>query len=63
MQVLNPHSYVVEEGGMVGDTDPVVVLKMSSDPLGLLNPGKLGDSFFSSRGLTPPTARVRTSAH
>ncbi|CCH86953.1 putative FAD linked oxidase [Modestobacter italicus] len=58
MTVLNPHSYVVEEGGFVGDTGQVVALKTSCDPYGLLNPGKLGDSFFTSRGLTPPSARA-----
>jgi FAD/FMN-containing dehydrogenase len=58
MTVLNPHSYVVEEGGFVGDTAQVVALKTAGDPYGLLNPGKLGDSFFTSRGLTPPSARA-----
>jgi FAD/FMN-containing dehydrogenase len=61
MSVMNPHSYVVEEGGFVGDTAQVVALKTSCDPLGLLNPGKLGDSFFTSRGLTPPSARAATA--
>lgn len=61
MTVLNPHSYVVEEGGFVGDTGRVVELKRSCDPDGLLNPGKLGDSFFTSRGLTPPSARAATA--
>ncbi|MCZ2839232.1 FAD-binding oxidoreductase [Modestobacter sp. VKM Ac-2985] len=56
--VMNPHSYVVEEGGFVGDTAQVVALKTSCDPFGLLNPGKLGDSFFTSRGLTPPSTRA-----
>jgi FAD/FMN-containing dehydrogenase len=59
--VMNPHSYVVEEGGFVGDTGQVVELKTSCDPYGLLNPGKLGDSFFTSRGLTPPSARAATA--
>ncbi|WP_407938150.1 FAD-binding oxidoreductase [Motilibacter rhizosphaerae] len=61
MTVLNPHSYVVEEGGYVGDTSQVVALKETCDPYGLLNPGKLGDSFFTSRGLTPPSARAATA--
>jgi FAD/FMN-containing dehydrogenase len=59
ISVLNPHSYVIEEGGFVGDTSQVVDLKASCDPHNLLNPGKLGDSFFTSRGLTPPSARAR----
>src|SRR5204862_1132 len=58
MTVLNPHSYVVEEGGFVGDTARVVELKQSCDPYDILNPGKLGDGFFTSRGLTPPSARA-----
>ncbi|TWH72971.1 FAD-binding oxidoreductase [Modestobacter roseus] len=59
--VMNPHSYVVEEGGFVGDTAQVVELKTTCDPHGLLNPGKLGDSFFTARGLTPPSARAATA--
>ncbi|QYN37490.1 FAD-binding oxidoreductase [Pseudonocardia sp. DSM 110487] len=62
MTVLNPHSYVVEEGGFVGDTARVVELKQSCDPHDILNPGKLGDSFFTSRGLTPPSARTAPRA-
>ena len=58
MSVLNPHSYVVEEGGFVGDTAQVVALKTGCDPMNLLNPGKLGDTFFTSRGLTPPSGRA-----
>lgn len=61
MIVMNPHSYVVEEGGFVGDTSQVVALKTSCDPAGLLNPGKLGDSFFTARGLTPPSTRAATA--
>jgi FAD/FMN-containing dehydrogenase len=48
--VLNPHSYVVEEGGFVGDTSRMLALKAEADPFGLLNPGKLGTSFFAERG-------------
>jgi FAD/FMN-containing dehydrogenase len=62
MTVVNPHSYVVEEGGFVGDTARVVELKQSCDPHDILNPGKLGDSFFTSRGLTPPSARTAPRA-
>ncbi|RBY86812.1 FAD-binding oxidoreductase [Blastococcus sp. TF02A-26] len=47
--VLNPHSYVVEEGGFVGDVAETLALKERCDPLGILNPGKLGASFFAAR--------------
>lgn len=47
--LLNPHSYVVEEGGFVGDTERMLALKQEVDPFGILNPGKLGESFFSDR--------------
>jgi hypothetical protein len=49
MIVLNPHSFVVEEGGMVGGVDDVIALKRESDPYGILNPGKLGSRFFDER--------------
>ncbi len=50
MIVMNPHSFVVEEGGFVGDTTAVLRLKAECDPHGILNPGKLGASFFEHRG-------------
>ncbi len=49
VSVLNPHSYVVDEGGFVGDTGKVIALKAESDPHHILNPGKLGMSFFEQR--------------
>lgn len=49
VSVLNPHSFVVEEGGFVGDTAKMLELKLRSDPYGILNPGKLGKSFFGTR--------------
>lgn len=52
ISLLNPHSYVVEEGGFVGDTGRMLALKQDVDPYGILNPGKLGESFFSSRATT-----------
>ncbi|GAA3969942.1 FAD-binding oxidoreductase [Actinomadura viridis] len=58
--LLNPHSYIVEEGGFVGDTAQVATLKQTSDPYHILNPGKLGEGFFTSRGPTPPSLRTRT---
>ncbi|MDX2358744.1 FAD-binding oxidoreductase [Dietzia sp. PP-33] len=52
ISLLNPHSFVVEEGGFVGDTGRMLDLKRDVDPLGILNPGKLGKSFFSARDAT-----------
>lgn len=49
IKVLNPHSFVVDEGGFVGDTSRMLALKAKSDPHGILNPGKLGASFFARR--------------
>jgi FAD/FMN-containing dehydrogenase len=47
VQVANPHSYVVKEGGMVKDIGAVVAFKQRTDPFGLLNPGKLDGTFYS----------------
>lgn len=49
MTVMNPHSFVVEEGGFVGDVSAMLALKAECDPHGILNPGKLGGSFFTER--------------
>jgi FAD/FMN-containing dehydrogenase len=49
VKILNPHSYVVEEGGFVGDVDEAMALKAACDPFGILNPGKLGSSFYAKR--------------
>jgi hypothetical protein len=46
-----PWPSVVEEGGIGGNAAQVVDLKTTCAPMDLLNPGKLGDSFFTSRGL------------
>jgi hypothetical protein len=46
--VMNPHSYVVQEGGMVEAIDEVLAFKARSDPFGLLNPGKVEDRFYAS---------------
>ncbi len=54
--VLNPHSYVVEEGGFVGDVAETLALKDRCDPHGILNPGKLGASFFAARDSAPGAA-------
>jgi FAD/FMN-containing dehydrogenase len=46
IRVHNPHSYVVQEGGFVGNAESAVALKRETDPFGLLNPGKLGGRFY-----------------
>jgi FAD/FMN-containing dehydrogenase len=47
VQVANPHSYVVKEGGMVKDIASVVAFKQQTDPYGLMNPGKLDGTFYA----------------
>jgi FAD/FMN-containing dehydrogenase len=49
MAVMNPHSYVVQEGGMVGNMQDVLRLKERTDPYRLLNPGKVERSFYGRR--------------
>ena len=45
--VFDPHTYILEDGGMK-QTDPAqLAFKYQADPLGLLNPGKM-------RGWTEP---------
>lgn len=48
VQVANPHSYVVKEGGMVKDIASIVAFKRETDPFGLLNPGKLDGTFYAA---------------
>ena len=52
MTVMNPHSYVVQEGGMVGNIEPVLAFKAQTDPYRLLNPGKVDRSFYQERAAT-----------
>lgn len=49
VRVLNPHTYVAEEGGMVRDPAAVLRFKRQTDPHGILNPGKIGTSFYALR--------------
>ena len=42
VHVMNPHSVVVQDGGLVGEIDPVRRFKRETDPYDLLNRGKLG---------------------
>jgi FAD/FMN-containing dehydrogenase len=48
VQVANPHSYIVKEGGMVKDIASIVAFKRETDPYGLLNPGKLDGTFYDA---------------
>jgi FAD/FMN-containing dehydrogenase len=49
VQVQNPHSYVVQEGGFVGGAEAAIALKRTTDPHGLLNPGKLERRFYAAQ--------------
>ena len=46
---FNPHTFVVDESGLFSapDFERIVAFKRRSDPLGLLNPGKIGTRFFT----------------
>jgi len=44
--VFNPHTYILEDGGMKVTDAAQLAFKRVADPLGLLNPGKM-------RGWTP----------
>jgi hypothetical protein len=48
VHVANPHSYIVKEGGMVKDIASIVAFKQRTDPFGLLNPGKLDGTFYTT---------------
>jgi hypothetical protein len=39
--VFNPHTYVLEDGGMKQIDEAQLAFKRMADPLGLLNPGKM----------------------
>jgi FAD/FMN-containing dehydrogenase len=44
----NPHTFAVEESGVFPDVERIVRFAREVDPKGLLNPGKLGGTFFRS---------------
>ena len=47
----NPHTFVLEESGIFGPTfGRIVEFKRGTDPRGLLNPGKIGSTFFARHG-------------
>ncbi len=43
----NPHTFVLEESGLFPDFGRIVEFKRQTDPKGLLNPGKIGATFFA----------------
>jgi FAD/FMN-containing dehydrogenase len=44
----NPHTFAIEESGVFPDVERIVRFAREVDPKGLLNPGKLGGTFFSA---------------
>jgi FAD/FMN-containing dehydrogenase len=48
--VMNPHTYVVEEGGHLRDLQKLLAFKAQTDPYGILNPGKVANRFYTGVG-------------
>ena len=48
----NPHTFAIEESGVFPDVERIVRFARAVDPKGLLNPGKLGGTFFNSGAQT-----------
>ena len=46
----NPHTFAIEESGVFPDVERIVRFAREVDPKGLLNPGKLGGTFFGNTG-------------
>jgi FAD/FMN-containing dehydrogenase len=44
----NPHTFAIEESGVFPDVERIVRFAREVDPKGLLNPGKLGGTFFKT---------------
>jgi FAD/FMN-containing dehydrogenase len=44
----NPHTFAIEESGVFPDVERIVRFARQVDPKGLLNPGKLGGTFFKT---------------
>lgn len=44
----NPHTFSIEESGVFPDVERIVKFARDVDPKGLLNPGKLGGTFFQT---------------
>jgi len=42
----NPHTFAIEESGVFPDVERIVRFARAVDPKGLLNPVKLGGTFF-----------------
>ncbi|MEM8875594.1 MAG: FAD-binding oxidoreductase [Planctomycetota bacterium] len=47
--VANPHTWVLEDGGLVDGAQALLRAKRENDPRGLLNPGKLRAAFTDDR--------------
>jgi hypothetical protein len=43
----NPHTFAIEESGVFSDVERIIQFARAVDPKGLLNPGKLGGTFFT----------------
>ncbi len=52
MTYQNPHTFAIEESGVFPDVERIVRFARDVDPKGLLNPGKLGGTFFNSGAQT-----------
>ena len=44
----NPHTFVLDESGLFPDFGRILEFKAETDPHGLLNPGKIGASFYGA---------------
>jgi hypothetical protein len=53
----NPHTFAIEESGVFPDVERIIRFAHEVDPKGLLNPGKLGGSFFQAHGQTGAQTR------
>eukprot|EP00741_Cyanophora_paradoxa_P006456 tig00001017_g6252.t1 len=62
--VFNPHTYLLEDGGMKQVDEEQLGYKLEADPLGLLNPGKMRawEERYGSAAPPPPPAPVSTAA-
>jgi hypothetical protein len=49
--VADPHTFILEDGGMKTIDEAQLAFKRQTDPLGLLNPGKM-------RAFSPPSCPV-----
>jgi FAD/FMN-containing dehydrogenase len=47
VQFMNPHTFLLEESRLFLDFQPIADFKRQVDPKGLLNPGKIGERYFT----------------